>query len=205
MLLALNEKIRRYTYRNNLPTLLSLLDPKKDEVILDVGAGTGWIASKVAEHSEEVFALEPNEKRVEHIKTKHPEVKAFSALANSIPFPPNYFDKLFTVSAFHHFPDQGDALEEFRRVIKKGGLLLINEIYGKQLGPRLEKSLFRSNIRFLPSATLESLSRQHEFEKVELREMKGGYFFLLRNAKTSEHAPGWLGESVREDKAMRYS
>jgi SAM-dependent methyltransferase len=193
MLLSISEKIRSLTYKANLPTLISLLAPGKEDVIIDVGAGTGWIASNVAKYSDEVFALEPNQKRVEHIKAKHPEVKAFSSLANSIPFPPNYFDKLYAVSAFHHFPDQEDVLEEFRRVIKKGGLLLVNEISGKSFGPSLEKRLLGAKINFVLSSELEEMARKHEFEKIDIREDKRGYFFLARNAKSGEYGSGWLG------------
>lgn len=205
MLLSISEWLRSFTYKERLPTLVSLLSPKKEDIILDVGAGTGWIASSVAKYSDEVFALEPNGEKVEHIKAKHPEVKAFSAMANSIPFPPNYFDKAFVVYAFHHFPDQEDALEEFRRVIKNGGLLLINESYGRSPGIWLEKKLLGLETNFLTSEKLESMAKKHEFEKVETRESSGGYFFLLKNAKTGDQGSGWLGDSVKEEKAMRFS
>jgi ubiquinone/menaquinone biosynthesis C-methylase UbiE len=203
-MLSLTEKIRSRSYRRNLPTLVSLLSPKKDDVILDVGAGTGTIASSIAKYSDEVFALEPNEKRVEHIKANHPEVKAFSSVANSIPFPPNYFDKLYVVSAFHHFPDQEDALEEFRRVIKKGGLLLVNEISDRSLGPRLEKWIHGTKLNFVTSGALEEMARKHEFEKMEIKENKGGYFFLARNAKSGEAGSAWLGDSVKEERSARF-
>ncbi len=205
MLLSITEKMRSMSYKGNLPKLISLLTPRKEDVILDVGAGTGWIASNVAKYSDEVFALEPNQMRVEHIKGKHPEVKAFCSLANSIPFPPNYFDKLYVVSAFHHFPDQGDALEEFRRVIKKGGLLLVNEISGKSFGPSLEKRFLKAKLNFLSSGELEEMARKHEFEKIEIRETKGGYFFLAKSAKSGEQSSEWLGEGVKEERTMRFS
>jgi ubiquinone/menaquinone biosynthesis C-methylase UbiE len=203
LLLSIIEKIRSFTYRQNLAVLISLLQPKKEEVILDVGAGTGWIASQVAEFSDEVFALEPNEKRVDHIRTKHPQVKAFSSVANSIPFPPNYFDKLFVVFAFHHFPDQEDALEEFRRVLKKGGLLLIHEDNPKTFGSSTEKRMLGGDVRFVSNDELESMAKKHEFQKMDSKVVKRGYFILLKNAKSGEEASGWLGDSVKEEKAMR--
>jgi SAM-dependent methyltransferase len=196
--------MRSVSYKENLAVLISFLQPKKEDVILDVGAGTGWIASQVAKYSDEVFALEPNEERVDHIKAKHPEVKAFSSVANSIPFPPNYFDKVIVVFAFHHFPDQGDALEEFRRVIKKQGLLLIHEDKPKALGTSLERRFLGGKANFLSSEDLESLAKKHEFEKVDSKEAKRGYFVLFRNEKSGEEASGWLGDSVKEEKAMRF-
>jgi ubiquinone/menaquinone biosynthesis C-methylase UbiE len=199
------EKIRSFAYKSDLPILLAMLDPKKDDVILDVGAGTGWIASNVAERCDEVYALEPVEKRVEHIKRRHPEVKAFSSLANSIPFPPNYFDKLYAVSSFHHFSDQEDALEEFRRVLKKGGLLLVNDSDGERFESSLERKILGKKVKFVASDRLDPMAKAHEFETLDVKKTKRGFFALYRNAKTSEHGSNWLGEDVRDQKSMRFS
>ncbi len=49
------EKLRMRGFKEDLAILLALLQPGKKDVILDVGAGTGWIASVVATFSEEVF------------------------------------------------------------------------------------------------------------------------------------------------------
>jgi ubiquinone/menaquinone biosynthesis C-methylase UbiE len=188
---------RKRTYKKDLELFLTLLSPKKDDVILDVGAGLGTIANILASgSSDEVFALEPDENRVEYIKTKHPQVKAFSATASQIPFPTSYFDKLYVTMAFHHFPDQGEALEEFRRVIKKNGVLLVHEIDPKEgSGKRLrflEHKIIRNEAIFLTPQVLKDLVVSHGFKALKERKATRGYFLLAQNEKTDDESRGWI-------------
>ncbi len=181
--LSIAERLRAWRYRKDLRTFLELLSPTKNDVILDVGAGSGWIADKVAEICDDVYALEPNEGRLDFIKTKHQEVKAFSAIAQSIPFPDAYFNKVYVVFAFHHFPDQNDSLEEFRRILKPGGLLLIQEYRNTTLGfgPSLEHKIMKSKVKFLDPQDLAQMLSSHGFKPEVTRKGSVGYFVLARN------------------------
>ncbi len=187
---------RKKAYRKDLGLFLELLSPKKSDVILDVGAGLGTVASILTESSDEVFALEPEEKRVEYIKAKHPQVKAFSATAAQIPFPTSYFDKLYAIMAFHHFPDQGEALEEFRRVTKKQGLLLIHEINPSEgSGKRMkffERKIARNDATFLTPQELKDIAGTHGFKSLEEKSANRGYLFLAQNQKASDKDSGWI-------------
>jgi precorrin-6B methylase 2 len=50
-----------------------MLSPKSEEKILDVGSGKGAIASVVQKAgNSEVYALDPNKKRVAFIERNHP-------------------------------------------------------------------------------------------------------------------------------------
>ncbi len=83
---------------------MQLLGVKKEDIVLDVGAGKGVIANEVAKQCDEVFALEPNPRKVEYIKKKYPQVKAFDGSAEAIQFPENYFTKNLRnklISSFH--------------------------------------------------------------------------------------------------------
>ena len=142
-----------------------------------MGAGTGVIASKVTSFCDEVFALEPNHSRVDFIQRRFPEVKAFYGVAESIPFPENYFTKVFTLSAFHHFTDQNVSLSEFDRVLRKGvGLLLIYEPDSRKWGPRLEAKI--AGVTFKKIEELESMLKEKGFVLKERRDAKRGYFLL---------------------------
>ena len=194
---------RKRTFKKDLGSFLELLSPKKDDVILDVGAGLGTLANILTEYSDEVFALEPNEKRVEYIKRKHPEVKAFTATASQIPFPTSYFDKLYVTMAFHHFPDQGEALEEFRRVMKKRGSLLIYEVDPSHGSGRrmkfFELKIVRNDANFLTLQRLKELSTSHGFKMLEEKAASRGYFLLVQNEKQSDESSGWIGTKIPEN------
>jgi len=187
---------RKEMYSKDLPTFCSLLSPKKEEKILDVGAGLGTVANILTESSDEVFALEPNEERLNYMKKKYPSLKSFSATAAQIPFPTSYFDKLYAIVAFHHFPDQGDALEEFRRVTKKGGLVLLQELDPSKDGRVLNffetKILRHKDVVFLKPDQLRTIVVEHGFVALDERKANRGYFLLAKNEKSSDSDEGWL-------------
>ena len=182
-------------YAKDFPLFLGLLSPKKEDRILDVGAGLGTIANSLTEFSEEVFALEPNDEKLEYTKAKHSAVKAFSATAAQIPFPTSYFDKLYALVSFHHFPDQGDALEEFRRVTKKDGLILIQELDPNDDGKFLaffEKKIVRNKTTFLSPSQLDELVSSRGFKTIEIKKGNRGYFLIAQNVKSSDEEKGWI-------------
>ena len=164
----------------------SFLDPKKDDVILDIGAGTGYISSKVCELCDEVYALEPSVKKVEFIRRKFPQVKVFVGTCDKIPFPEFYFDKVFIISAFHHFPDQNDALEDISRVLKDDGLLLLQERNprGVGVGQSLESIVAKNLVKFLRPYDLEDMVKRHRFMFESLDDGSTGYFLRARKTRT---------------------
>jgi ubiquinone/menaquinone biosynthesis C-methylase UbiE len=169
---------RLRTFGKSIKILLDLLEPNKEDVILDVGAGTGIIASKVAAVCDEVFAVEPKLERVNYIKRKFPEVKAFDGTAESVRFPESYFTKIYSVSAFHHFSDQDQAVSEFDRILKPGGLVLIHELYPKSSIAKMEKRI--SGMKFLTPESLREKFGLAGFHEKRLEETNQGYFALFQ-------------------------
>jgi len=180
LLLFIQTGLRSIAYRGYMYTFLALLDPKTEDVILDVGAGTGYIASKVAERCDELFALEPNDARVEYIRRRFREVKAFSATAEHVPFPDSYFTKAYAVASFHHFEDQDEALEEMARILRRGGTLLIHEgnPNNKTKERSLELAVMKNKIHFVTSGELSEMAKEHGFSTQSVTNLKKGYFLL---------------------------
>ena len=109
---------------------LQMLAPAPGEKILDVGAGKGEVAGRVmgASKGAEVYAVEPDEKRLAAMKRDFPAVKCSMAGAESLPFPDSYFDKVYATMALHHFADLDAALRQVARVLKHGGAFVILEV-----------------------------------------------------------------------------
>ena len=109
---------------------LEMLAPQTGERILDVGAGKGELASRISRIAAgaEVYAVDPNTRKVAAMKRDHPEVKATSAGAESLPFADGFFDKVFTTMALHHYADVDRALGEITRVLKPGGSFTVLEV-----------------------------------------------------------------------------
>jgi SAM-dependent methyltransferase len=168
--------LRNRQFSKLLPVLIQLLDPKKDDIVLDVGAGTGVITNEIAKLSDDVFALEPDPKRVIYVKKKYPQVKAFDGTAEAIQFTEFYFTKICAVSSYHHFKDKQAALYEMYRVLKHGGLLVILESE-----PEAGHSRFDSRVSGAKFSTPEELIEKLQeagFEIKELRKVPGRNYFV---------------------------
>jgi ubiquinone/menaquinone biosynthesis C-methylase UbiE len=165
--------IRKRRFAKNLPLLLEMLSPQKEDVILDVGAGTGVITNIIAEKCDEVFALEPNPKRVEYMKKKYPQVKSFDGSAESIQFPESYFTKIYVIGAFHHFENQDSALYEIHRVLKPKGVLVINESDPGSTSSKTEDAL--GKVHFVRESEIKEMLEQNGFSIKESRITKKGY------------------------------
>ena len=135
----------------DLGPLIELLAPRSGERILDVGAGKGEVTDRVmgASNGAEVYAVEPNAKRVDLMRRNHPAIRSTVGGAEKLPFPDSYFDKVYTTMALHHFSDLDAALREVARVLKQGGSFVVLEVepgaglgrmfrlFGRMMGERM--------------------------------------------------------------------
>lgn len=96
--------------------------------ILDVGGGTGALATKLAaELGTRVTVLDPSPKMLRYIPDRAP-VDAVVGTAESMPFQDDSFDALIVTDAFHHFRDQSGAVSEFARVVRPGGTIVVLDL-----------------------------------------------------------------------------
>jgi len=135
-------------------TFLSMLSPRPGEKILDVGAGKGAIASVVQNAGKsEVYALDPNKKRVAFIEKNHPNLKGSVGDADKVPFPDGFFDKVYSTMAVHHYHDQRRSFKELARVLKPGGLLVVADLIPSssmaRLGRFIANVILRLHLKFL--------------------------------------------------------
>ncbi len=116
--------------RSNWEVFLDALAPAMGERILDVGAGKGSVAQRVLDASRgaEVYAVDPDEKKVDAVRRNFPAIKSAVAGAEGLPFPDSFFDKAYTTMALHHFADLDKALVELARVLRPGGSFVILEV-----------------------------------------------------------------------------
>ena len=110
------------------PVLLEYIDPKPDWTMLDVGTGAGHTALLFAPHVKHVVASDLTEamlaktaelaaqRGLDNIETKQADAEA-------LPFEAGRFDLVTCRIAFHHFPNPRQAISEFARVLKPGGLV----------------------------------------------------------------------------------
>jgi ubiquinone/menaquinone biosynthesis C-methylase UbiE len=112
----------------SLAILLDMVRPQRDWEALDVATGAGHTAMAFAPHVAHVTASDLTEEML----AKTAELMAARGLINvgtevadaeMLPFDDASFDLLTCRLAFHHFPNPRQAMREFARVLKPGGVL----------------------------------------------------------------------------------
>jgi ubiquinone/menaquinone biosynthesis C-methylase UbiE len=114
---------------------LTLLDPKPGEWVLEIGFGTGYAQKRIIPILKDGFSagvdLSTGMARSAQLKLGRAGLSAYAGLTISdslpLPFPENTFDALFSSFTLELFdtPQIPILLGEFRRVLKRGGRLVV--------------------------------------------------------------------------------
>ncbi len=98
--------------------------------VLDTGSGTGVVAAqaqKIVGSGGRVVALDPSLGMLSHA-AKRGVRRRVRAVAETLPFPDGRFDLLSMGYALRHVVDLRATFQEYRRVLRPGGRLLLLEI-----------------------------------------------------------------------------
>jgi SAM-dependent methyltransferase len=98
------------------------------EKILDLGCGNGRLLQIFKGKNIDYFGVDSSEKLIEIAKKRYPNKKFQVADALNLPFPNNYFDKIYSIAVLHHIPSvefRRRFLKEAKRVLKPEGLLIL--------------------------------------------------------------------------------
>ena len=115
-------------YENEL--LLDLLEPRPQELILDVGCGTGVFSFNILGFGPRITGLDisyPMLKRAE-LKTKGYPFRAVAADMRFLPFADQCFDRVVSMTALEFIADGQAAVEDMFRVAKKGGVVVVTTL-----------------------------------------------------------------------------
>ncbi len=96
--------------------------------VLEASFGTGYLLMQYA-NNYETYGIDFNNDMVEVAQRNLSQkgIKATLRRANveKLPFPENYFDTIINTMAFTGYPNGKQAMSEFYRILKEGGILLI--------------------------------------------------------------------------------
>jgi SAM-dependent methyltransferase len=92
---------------------------------LDVGCGSGALTAELVDRLEafRVWAVDPQERHVSAVRSRHPGVQARIAAAEALPFPDRLFDASLAQLVVHFLADPVAGLREMARVVRPGGVV----------------------------------------------------------------------------------
>lgn len=122
--------------------------------VLDVGAGTGRYALKLARSGARVTAIDRSPEMLAVARQKAqaeglPIDFQLASFENSLPFEANQFDLLICALALCHVPDLARTVQEFARVLRKGGYLLITDFHPASVGFGWRTQFKRPGVKYL--------------------------------------------------------
>ena len=104
------------------PEAVDWLLPTGARTVLDLGAGTGKLTTRLVERGLDVVAVDPIAEMLEVLSASLPDTPALLGTAEEIPLPDDSVDAVLVAQAWH-WVDPDRAIPEVARVLRPGGRL----------------------------------------------------------------------------------
>lgn len=165
---------------SDLDIVLLLLAPHAQMRVLDVATGAGHTACKVAPFVESVLATDLTPEMIEETRKlaavrKLTNVETALMDVEDLPLPGAAFDAVTCRIAAHHFLDIEKALSEISRVLKAGGIFLLEDSFAPAAARQdrfindLEKLRDSTHVRSYTKAEWKALLAAAGFKVTRLR------------------------------------
>lgn len=145
-------------YKNYELILQSIYDlvedlNKKNSKILEIGVGTGNLASKFLNSNYDIVGIDQSREMLSVAKEKYPRLKVRLGEFLKIPYDNKSFDIIISTYAFHHLNEREKciAIEEMIRALKDNGVIIIGDLMfeSKDSEEKILKNLSQKQIEII--------------------------------------------------------
>lgn len=148
--------------------LLKAVNIDSNDIVADIACGNGRLLYKLAERKSFCgYGVDISEKMVEQAKLLNPHMKFYVSKCDELPFENGEIGTMTVCAAYHHFSNVESFAKEANRVIKRGGMLYIADVYLPTIfrvicNPFLKFSK-AGDVKFYAPNEIVSLFENHEF------------------------------------------
>jgi len=164
---------------------VSKLFIKNNSNILDIGCGTGSFEKMLSENINyrEIYGLDVSEEmlKIARYKNINKNINFINCDISQFDFNSNYFDAVFSLNSFHHFPNQDLVINKIYDLLKVNGnfifLDLVKDNFLKNIWIGIVKKLCNEeNVDFYSTDNLLSKLKEMGFKVVYNK----SYLYFLR-------------------------
>jgi arsenite methyltransferase len=163
----------------DIEVMYRLLDPQKGERILGFGEGNGYFARDICEAvGMEGYYLvtDPSIDQLNNLKRRvdfsQMEVKVMSI--EGLEVNEEDFDKVWSFGAFHHVPEQEEAMKRIYKSLRPGGKLVLCDVFQvSNLAKHFDSTVARycvtgHEVKFLSDDFAKTICYKAGFQKVKV-------------------------------------
>ncbi len=124
---------------------LDLLEEHGSRDHIDIGCGNGAFLDSLHKEAPAVrlSGLDYSAEMVRQSRKRLPDAEIVEGDAEKMPLPDSAFDSVSCHMSIHHYPHPEQALSEMFRILKDGGIVIINDLTGPGWLVRLMNRSFR--------------------------------------------------------------
>lgn len=132
---------------------------EQGDTVLDYGCGNGRLLELIGDKNANYYGLDVSQSLIEYAQAQHAganlHFSKISPVQNTIPLADNFFNIIYSIAVFHHFPSKKyrqEVAQELFAKTKKGGHIVVTVWY-------LFQQKYRKNILKNWLAKLQSKSQ----------------------------------------------
>ena len=151
---------------------------KLDSVILDVGCGGGKTISRLAQRAVhgKVYGLDHSGDMVDFSRQVNKKLIATNRVdivqgkVEATGFKDDFFDLVTAIESYYFWPNLADAFQEIKRILKKGGYLLIISEMIKDGMYEVENAelIAKTHVRLVPLQEMQRILLSVGYSNVEV-------------------------------------
>lgn len=122
-----NNLFQKIWHQNKIDSVCDVINSIDFSNCLDVGCASGHMFSEIAKRfpKAKYFGIDVYENAIEYAKKNYPKIEFKTASADNLPFRDNFFNLVIFYETIEHVENPIACLKEIKRVLKKGGILIL--------------------------------------------------------------------------------
>lgn len=162
----------------DLDSIIQEFPIAENELLLDLGGGTGRVATHFLNYVNECLVLDRSFEMLKQAQKKSSELILVQGTSDAMPFRANTIKQIFVNDTLHHVHRQRETLEDSYTILRSGGNLIIRDYdrkYFWNILLILFEKILRFGSKFFTPYELEQVCEEIGFNVSWKRLTKGTY------------------------------